>query len=203
MEPGLGATLTALARGAVETGFAPSPPDPTELIEQMHPQGTFEALGGLAATFVTLERGSRLRGCIGTLRASRPLGSDVVRNARLAARDPRTPPVEPAETPKLTVTVAVLSPTRPLAVDSFAALLARLRPGIDGLTLHGPERRRATFLPSVWESLGGPERFVAALLRKGGWPRSLWAAELRSTDWPEGLAAERYTTDVFSSRPAA
>ncbi len=202
MGPELGATLTALAGGAVETGFAPRPPHPAELIEHLAPQSVIAALSGLAATFVTLERGSRLRGCIGSLRASRPLGFDVVRNARLATRDPRTAPVEPAELPELTVTVAVLSPARPVAVDSFAALHARLRPGTDGLTLSG-SGRRATFLPSGLGSLGEPEPFVAALLRKGGWPRTLWGADLRSTGWPEGLTAERYTTDVFISRRAA
>lgn len=204
MDPEFGEALTALARSAVETGFASRPPHPSDLIERLavaRPRSA--ALDDPGATFVTLERGSRLRGCIGTLAASRPLGIDVVRNARLAARDPRTPPVEPAELPELTVTVSVLSPARPLRVRSFTTLLDRLRPGTDGLTLHGPERRRATFLPSVWSALAEPERFVTALLRKGGWPRALWASDLRMAAWPDGLAAERYTADSFSARWAA
>lgn len=200
MGPGFGETLTALARSAVETGFAPRPPHPADLIERLTSPPGITALADPGATFVTLERGPRLRGCIGTLTALRPLGFDVVRNARLAARDPRTPPVELAELPELTVTVSVLSPARPLAAYSFTMLLDRLRPGTDGLTLLGPERRRATFLPSVWSSLAEPERFVAALLRKGGWPQSLWTSDLRAAMWPDDLAAERYTTDSFSAR---
>ncbi|WP_051325439.1 AmmeMemoRadiSam system protein A [Glycomyces tenuis] len=203
MGPEFGETLTALARSAVETGFAPRPPHPADLLERVAPRPRITALDDPGATFVTLERDSRLRGCIGTLTALRPLGYDVVRNARLATRDPRTAPVGIAELPELTVTVSVLSPARPLAVYSFATLLDRLRPGTDGLTLLGPERRRATFLPSVWRSLTEPERFVAALLRKGGWPRSLWTADLRLSVWPEDLAAERYTAESFSARWAA
>lgn len=200
MEPDFGETLTALARTAVETSFAHRRPPPAELIDRVVPQSMLARLAVPAATFVTLQRGSLLRGCIGTLTAERPLGLDVVRNALLATRDPRTSPVEDAELPSLTVTVAVLSPPRSLAVDSFAALLDRLRPGTDGLTLIGSEHRSATFLPSVWRSLREPERFVAALLRKGGWPRTLWTGDLRAVGWPDGLAAEHYTADSFSAR---
>ncbi|MCH7231679.1 AmmeMemoRadiSam system protein A [Glycomyces sp. L485] len=203
MESPVGQVLTALARNAVETGFAPRPPHAAELVERLAPHSMCETLERPAATFVTLERRRRLRGCIGTLTALRPLAADVVRNARHAARDPRMAPVEAAELPELTVTVAVLSAPDSLAVPSFSALFELLRPGTDGLTLHGTERRKATFLPSVWHALREPERFVTALLRKGGWPRALWSADLRSVPWPEGLAAERYTTESFSARRAA
>ncbi|GAB3645023.1 AmmeMemoRadiSam system protein A [Glycomyces tarimensis] len=203
MESPIEQTLTALARSAVETSFEARPPRAAELVARLAPQSMPEVLDRPTATFVTLQRGTTLRGCIGTLTPLRPLGLDVVRNARLAAQDPRLAPVEPAELPRLRVTVALLSPSRPLAVDSFAALFEQLRPGTDGLTLAGGERRRATFLPSVWASLREPERFVAALLRKGGWPQGLWRGELRSALWPEELAAESYTTETFSARWAA
>ena len=39
------------------------------------------------ASFVTLKQNGRLRGCIGTLEAHRPLVEDVVRNAAAAALD--------------------------------------------------------------------------------------------------------------------
>ncbi|MEU5157156.1 AmmeMemoRadiSam system protein A [Glycomyces sp. NPDC021274] len=203
-ESGLGPVLTALARSAVATSFAPRPPGAAALIstlsESTAPAAAAHAatLAKREATFVTLQRDGRLRGCIGTLTALRPLGVDVVRNARLAARDPRLPPVEESETAELQVTVTVLSPSEPLPVRAFTSLLDHLRPGQDGLTLKDRGGRRATFLPSVWASLPEPERFVAALLRKGRWPRRLWAAELRSAAWPEGLAAERYGAREFS-----
>ncbi|WP_112139894.1 AmmeMemoRadiSam system protein A [Glycomyces dulcitolivorans] len=189
MEPNPGPVLTALARSAVATSFGPRPPRASELLADAPP-----ALAERAATFVTLERDGTLRGCIGTLVALRPLGFDVVRNARLAARDPRLPPVQADEVPALTVKIAVLTPSEPVAAQDFTALIDGLRPGEDGLTLKDGEGRRATFLPSVWSTAADPHRFVAALLRKGGWPRRLWTGDLRSAPWPEGLKAERYGT---------
>lgn len=199
MEPqpsrGLGPVLTGLARTAVATSFEPRPPDAAALVAAA---GAGPALAGREATFVTLERNGALRGCIGTLTALRPLGLDVVRNARSAARDPRMPAVRPEELAGLRVTVTVLAPPRPMAVRDFTALLERLRPGVDGLTFKDGGRRRATFLPSVWRGLPEPERFVAALLRKGGWPREVWGGGLRSAAWPEGLTAECYETTSFA-----
>lgn len=212
MDPSLGPVLTALARSAVATSFAPRPPTAAELLvdtPEVLPKGTHanaalspgalvkEALSKREATFVTLEREGALRGCVGTLSALRPLGFDVVRNARLAARDPRLPPVRATEVDALRITVTVLSPAEPVAVAAFAALFALLRPGEDGLVLKDGGGRRATFLPSVWASLPEPERFVAALLRKGRWPESLWSSELHTAAWPQGLAAERYATRSF------
>jgi AmmeMemoRadiSam system protein A len=193
MEPHLGPVLTALARSAVATSFGPKPPAAAELLAD-----TPTALAEKAATFVTLQRDGTLRGCIGTLVALRPLGFDVVRNARLAARDPRMAPVRADEVPGLTIEVAVLTPAATVAVQDFSALIDTLRPGEDGLTLKDRDGRRATFLPSVWGHLHDPHRFVAALLRKGGWPRRLWAGDLRTAPWPEGLTAERYGTTVYT-----
>jgi len=198
-ESGLGPVLTALARSAVATSFAPKPPGAAALIAAApETDAHTAALAKREATFVTLERDGRLRGCIGTLTALRPLGVDVVRNARLAARDPRLPPVEATEADALDLTVTVLTRPEPIAVRAFASLLDHLRPGQDGLTLKDDGGRRATFLPSVWTSLPEPDRFVAALLRKGRWPRHLWASGLRSAAWPEDLAAERYGAREFS-----
>ncbi|MFC3491133.1 AmmeMemoRadiSam system protein A [Glycomyces rhizosphaerae] len=197
-DSGLGPVLTALARSAVATSFAPKPPGAATLLASTAAAADHRpALAKREATFVTLERRGDLRGCIGTLTALRPLGVDVVRNARLAAKDPRLPPVQEAEVPALHVTVTVLSPSEPIAVRAFTSLLEHLRPGEDGLTLKDTGGRRATFLPSVWASLPEPDRFVAALLRKGRWPRHLWSAELRSAAWPEDLAAERYGARSF------
>ncbi|SDD30246.1 AmmeMemoRadiSam system protein A [Glycomyces harbinensis] len=188
----LGPVLTALARTAVATSFEPRPPGAATLLAD-----TPHELSRKTATFVTLERDGTLRGCVGTLAAVRPLGFDVIRNARLAARDPRLPAVRRGELDDLKITVTVLSPSRPMAVGDFTTLLDRLRPGVDGLTLKDAGRR-ATFLPSVWRGLPGPERFCAALLRKGGWPESLWSGDLRSAAWPEGMAAEHYEAASFT-----
>jgi AMMECR1 domain-containing protein len=52
-------------------------------------------------------------------------------------------------------------------------LLAKLRPGIDGVVL-SDGLRRATFLPQVWEKLPEPELFLEHLCQKMGAPADLW-----------------------------
>ena len=126
---------------------------------------------------MTLEAAGRLRGCIGTIEAARPLYLDVIRNAQRAMRDPRMPPVAVSEWPELDVKVAVLTPGEAVPAASRAEFLAALRPGVDGVVITDG-KRRATFLPAVWAKLPEPERFVAALLAKGGWPEVGWPADL-------------------------
>ena len=141
-------------------------------------------LGEPGATFVTLRRQGRLRGCIGTLADVAPLVVAVADRARAAAlADPRFEPVGPTELDDLEVSVSVLSQPAALPVTSHTDLLAALRPGTDGLVVDaGPYR--ATFLPSVWEELPDPQEFVDALWRKAG---------LRPRDWPHGIRISRYT----------
>ncbi len=141
------------------------------------------------ATFVTLLTRERdLRGCIGTLEPQRPLVSDVAHNAFSAAsRDPRFPPITEAEYAHVSIQVSVLSLPEPIEADTEEALLRQLRPGVDGLILEAGSRR-ATFLPSVWESLPQPREFVSALKRKAG----------IVAHTPEPLICWRYTTESFS-----
>ncbi len=126
-------------------------------------------LGEHRATFVTLMSEGELRGCIGTLEAHRPLGEDVIENARAAAfRDPRFPPLATlAELGRAAVEVSVLSRPRPLEFSDHADLLRQLRPGVDGLIL-ACDGRSATFLPQVWEDLADAGSFLAQLKRKAG-----------------------------------
>jgi AmmeMemoRadiSam system protein A len=153
------------------------------------------ALTAPGASFVTLEAAGRLRGCIGTIEAARPLYLDVIRNAQRAMRDPRMPPVVAEEWPQLDIKVAVLTQGGPLPAGSREEFLAALRPGVDGVLVTDGQRR-ATFLPAVWAKLPELERFVAGLLVKGGWP---------ADGWPAGLVASRYTTVEYrdpAPRPA-
>jgi uncharacterized protein len=148
----------------------------------------YPALVAKAASFVTLERRGVLRGCVGSLDPTRPLYRDVLRNAVRAMNDPRLPPVCSEDWPDLDVKVSVLGPPEPVVATSRAELVAALRPGVDGLILTDG-RRRATFLPAVWAKLPDPERYVSALLVKGGWPDG--------EQWPQGLVARRYASVEF------
>src|SRR5918996_4741602 len=67
------------------------------------------------ATFVTLRRRSSLRGCVGSLRAYRPLREDVWSNARAAAfSDTRFPPLSPEEFEQVDLEISLLSEPEPL-----------------------------------------------------------------------------------------
>ena len=146
------------------------------------------ALHERRAAFVTLDADGRLRGCIGSLEATRPLAADVAHNAHGAAfADPRFPPVKEDEVEGLHIKLSVLSPATPMQVESEADLVASLRPGIDGLIVRDGDKR-ATFLPSVWAGIPEPERFVRALAKKAGWPAGHWSDTARA--W-------RYTTEEF------
>ncbi len=69
-----------------------------------------------AAAFVSLHRGSSLRGCIGTLEPQTPsLREEVIANAISAStRDPRFPPVQRDEVEALEITVDVLTSPEPI-----------------------------------------------------------------------------------------
>jgi AmmeMemoRadiSam system protein A len=173
-------TLCKVAREAIAFGLDRSRPPELDTADYPAPLRT------VRASFVTLQRGGQLRGCTGSLEATRPVVVDVAWNAwRSAFRDPRFPPLALHELEGLDVSVSLLSPLEPLSVDSEAALLAALRPGVDGLVLL-EGAKRATFLPAVWESLPAPKDFLAQLIHKAGLPADYWSTTLRF---------ERYTVD--------
>lgn len=164
-----GPTLLRLAAASIEHGLkagkAPSvgPEDhPTELRAQ-------------GACFVTLKRQARLRGCIGSPQAHRPLIVDVVENGfRAAFKDPRFKPLTEAELDGLDLSISVLSPSRPMTVADEADLLGQLRPRIDGLVI-ADGQRRALFLPSVWEQIPDPKTFLGHLKAKAGMKPDHWS----------------------------
>ena len=131
------------------------------------------------ATFVTLNRQGRLRGCIGSLQAHRPLLEDLKANAKAAAfLDPRFEPLTQTEFTTTRLEVSLLSPSESIDVTSESDALEKIRPGIDGLILQHVERR-ATFLPQVWESIGEPLEFLRQLRLKAGLGASFWAADVK------------------------
>jgi len=129
-----------------------------------------ESLTRDGASFVTLTKHGQLQGCIGSLEPRRPLVLDVRENAINAAfHDPRFPPVRPGELDDLHVEISVLSIPQPLSYDGPDDLIAKLRPGVDGVVI---ERgwNRATFLPQVWEKLPDPHQFLQHLCLKAFLP---------------------------------
>lgn len=151
------------------------------------------AFAAIRASFVTIETQGRLRGCIGSLEAHRPLVQDVARNAwRSAFHDPRFPAVTAAEVGGLSIKLSVLSTPEAMRFDSEADVVGQLRPGVDGLIL-SDEGHRGTFLPQVWEQLGTPREFFTRLKAKAGLALDHWSPNVRI--W-------RYTTETFGEAPA-
>jgi len=172
------AVITGLARAAIASLFGAPPPEP--------PAGE-PWLDAPRACFVSLHRRGMLRGCIGALEARGPLHAEVVRCARQAATDdPRFEPLEAHELAGLDVEVSVLTPTEPLEAADEDEALARLRPGVDGLSLESGGRR-AVFIPAMWEQLPDPRAFLSHLRRKAGLP----------DHWRPDTRLWRFTADLY------
>lgn len=154
-----------------------------------------EWLRELGATFVTLTREGKLRGCVGTLQACRSLYDDIWANARAAAfRDTRFQPLVREEYPEISVEVSLLSVPEPLPpYGSEEEALRSLRPGIDGLILEAGYHR-STFLPQVWEQLPDPREFLGQLKKKAGLHYGFWSPEVR---------LHRYTVMKWAEEPDA
>lgn len=173
-----GQLLTGMARAAIASKLSGNP------VTVLYPDWFKEP----GATFVTLTQNGQLRGCIGSLEAHRPLGDDLLENARAAAfRDPRFAPLTAEELPRTRVEVSILSASTPIAFQDEADLLRQLRPGVDGIILEYG-RHRSTFLPQVWEQLPDPRRFMAHLKQKAGLAADFWSNDLRIA---------RYTVDKY------
>ncbi|MBI2153166.1 MAG: AmmeMemoRadiSam system protein A [Candidatus Rokubacteria bacterium] len=126
-----------LARQAVEhyvrNGDLLTPPaDPPPLLKDP------------GAAFVTLRLGRALRGCIGTLGATKPtLAHEIVANAvAAAASDPRFPPVAPTELAVLLYEVDILGGLEPIPDESH------LDPDQYGVVVEAGERR-GVLLPAI------------------------------------------------------
>ncbi|SMF65812.1 hypothetical protein SAMN02745866_04231 [Alteromonadaceae bacterium Bs31] len=148
------------------------------------------AFSQIAASFITLKTKSsmELRGCTGTLTATKSLLLDVIEHAYAAAfQDSRFAPVREDEIDDIHLAISVISPMELLPVSSERELLANLRPNMDGLLIE-QAGHRATFLPSVWEQLRDKQSFLRQLKQKAGLSADYWSADLR---------AYRYTTCYF------
>ena len=142
------------------------------------------------ASFVTLNIGGQLRGCMGTIEAKLPLAEDVTKNASSAAlRDPRFPIVTLEEIDLIETEVSVLTTPEILLYSSSEDLLSRLKPGIDGVIVK-KGARRATFLPQVWKKVDDAEDFLSRLCLKADLPQDAWRSEK--------LEILTYTVESFS-----
>lgn len=169
-----GADLLRLMTRSIRHGFDNDAPPKVDI------DSFAEDLRQERATFVTLERHGRLRGCIGNVVPNRSLVLDIVENAfRAAFHDPRFPKLTPEETEGLTLSLSVLSPMTAMHFADEADLLAQLRPDVDGLMIQDGGQR-SVFLPQVWEQLPNRRDFLTRLKMKAGMAPSHWSSSFRA-----------------------
>ncbi len=171
------AELLVLARNSVESVvrqkelYAPAP-------------AASERLNREFGAFVTLTKAGALRGCVGYAAALKPLYLTVRDTASLAAvRDPRFPPVAPAELPDVTYEISVLSPLRRVSA------IEQIEVGRDGLLVKNG-RHDGLLLPQVAvDQHWNRQRFVEGTCVKAGLAPDSWK--------DEGTDIFRFTAVVF------
>jgi hypothetical protein len=166
--------LLGIARASIRHGLAHGHPLPVDT-DALPP-----ALAEVRTSFVTLTLQGQLRGCIGRIRASRPLALDVADHAYAAAfQDGRFAPVTAGELDRLHIELSLLTVPEPLASAGDTGLMAQLVPGRDGLIIAGLGRQ-GVFLPSVWAGLPDPMAFLRHLKLKAGLPGDFPAERLEA-----------------------
>jgi AmmeMemoRadiSam system protein A len=191
----LGRAVLALARSAIAERLS------------LGTLETFEdaSLDEPRASFVTLKLAEQLRGCVGSVERRRALRDDVCVNAVAAAfGDPRFAPLQARELAQISIEVSLLSAEERIEVASEEELIARLRPGVDGLMLEYG-RRRGTLLPQVWQDLQDPRAFVAAVKLKAGLPEDFWSPGMLVSRYAVTTWAEHGSeiAEPHTARPAA
>jgi uncharacterized protein len=144
-----------------------------------------EEFPAASGAFVTLKRGGRLRGCIGTLECRGPLADEIARVAVSAAlEDPRFEPLRASELDDLRIEVSVLGPLEP--IDPLGP--AAFEIGRHGLVVE-QERRRGLLLPQVATEWGWDrDAFLSQTCVKAG---------LRPDAWRHGARVYRFAAEVF------
>jgi len=149
---------------------------------------SLDALNEIRACFVTLHLNNSLRGCIGSLTATKPLIEDVNANAYSAAfEDPRFQKLTLDEFLNIDIEISVLSIPEKIFFSSESNLLSQLRIGIDGVIFEY-KHYRATYLPSVWQYFKTGPEFLNSLKEKSGLDLDFWSEDVRCF---------RYTTETI------
>ncbi|MDP2856060.1 MAG: AmmeMemoRadiSam system protein A [bacterium] len=132
------------------------------------------ALKEKRATFVTLTINENLRGCIGRLKAIKPLYQDVIENAiNSAFYDGRFKPLAPEEFLKIKIEISVLTPPQEITYRTAEELLQKLEPPRHGVIIE-KDFHLATYLPQVWIELPSKEEFLTSLCLKAGLSANEW-----------------------------
>jgi AmmeMemoRadiSam system protein A len=146
-----------------------------------------DALDTECGAFVTLHEAGRLRGCIGYIRAVKPLRQTVAEMAVQAAlHDPRFPAVTAAEIPDLDIEISVLSPLE--GVDDVSSIEV----GRHGLIIQDA-RHSGLLLPQVATEQGWDrDTFLDHTCLKAGLEPGAWRRD--------DVTILRFTAEVFGEK---
>ncbi len=174
--------LASLARAAVDAAVCGGPAVEPEALATAADLPLAPRLDQERGAFVTLTLDGRLRGCIGTLEASKSLVQTVVDSARSAAcHDPRFAAVRPEECARLQIEVSVLTPLSPVG-DPQEIII-----GEHGILLT-KGRRQAVFLPQVPVEQGWDlEATLSQLALKAG---------LGADDWRRDCSFQVFAAEI-------
>ena len=171
----VGERAVQLARTTLDTVLGPNPPkDPAAPFRKLHLPAAFDERRGVFTTLRQSPSGL-LRGCIGYTLPVYPLRIAIPRTAASAAlEDPRFPPVELSELPRLTVEVSLLTVPEPLPARRPRERAAAVRVGRDGLIVRwGP--MEGLLLPQVAvEQKWDAPAFLSETCGKAGLPFDAW-----------------------------
>lgn len=159
----INAILMDMAKKSINQKF-----DSSIIIDTKYLFSKYPSLEKDGACFVTLTLDGQLRGCIGTLYATRSILEDVISNAYGAAfNDPRFYELTKQEFEKINIEISILSEPKKLNYLNLEDLEANIKVNHHGLILQ-KGNKRATFLPQVWEQLDNFELFFSHLCQKAG-----------------------------------
>lgn len=185
------------ARRAVECHLLGRPLEPLST--------TSPDLGANQGVFVSLVdrmNGRRLRGCIGTPQATRPLLEQITTTAvEAATMDIRFRPIKLDELDKLIVEVTILSSLERLVVKKPLDMRDKILVGRDGLMVDGLNSK-GLLLPQVAVEEGfDNEEFLSQCCMKAGLPPDAWLtdevevsrfqAQVFAEETPNGKVFER------------
>lgn len=168
--------LLSIARRALEA----------RVIGDRPPQvGCVGPLALRCGAFVSIHHGDELRGCLGRLTPSSPLGATLVYlGGAVADSDPRFPPVSPDELPSLQMEISLLTPERPIAsIDEIII-------GTHGVIVE-QGGSRGLLLPQVATEFGWDrDGFLQQACVKAGLPEHAWKTAARILVFEARIFAE-------------
>lgn len=131
------------------------------------------------ASFVTLEKNGRLRGCIGSLLPENAIAVDLANNAFAAAmNDSRFRPITQDELKEIDFSISLLTNFEEIEFNSEQDLLSKIQPNIDGILVKDGERQ-GLFLPAVWEKIPDSQEFLTELKIKAGLSPTYWSDKIK------------------------